>query len=123
MSFGAEAALIEASLSISQFGIAVARPMSAFAFFKSLDDALVVLGELGAFEEAEGLTRHIDYLASKVACPPAVILAGEPFAAERKINPVQQLPFTPPPARLRIIGKPEWRPRLVGRVSLPWRAR
>jgi predicted O-methyltransferase YrrM len=85
MSVGAEAALIEASLSLSQFGIAVARPLSAFAFFKSVDDALVVLRELGAFEEAEGLTRHIEYLASKAACPPAVILGGEPFAAERKI--------------------------------------
>jgi predicted O-methyltransferase YrrM len=85
MSVGAEAALIEASRNLSQFGIAVPWPLSAFGFFKSLAGVPALLRELGAVDEAEGLTRHIGYLASKAACPPAAILGGEPFAAERKI--------------------------------------
>jgi glutathione S-transferase len=70
---------------LAEFGVLPPRSTDLFAYFRSLDSVLIALNESGATEVVEAAITHVDCLADKAGCSPAVILGGGHFAAESQV--------------------------------------
>ena len=78
-------ALAAAWQTLSRFRIEVPQRNNLFVYFKCLDDVLTAVNDAGGIEAAEAAMGHVDYLADKAGCSPAVILGGSHFSAEQQV--------------------------------------
>jgi hypothetical protein len=69
-------ALTSAWQTLSAFHIAVPQRTDLFVYFKSLDEALTALNKSHGIDLVEAAMVHVNYLADKAGCQPAVILGG-----------------------------------------------
>jgi predicted O-methyltransferase YrrM len=80
-----ESALVMAWQTLSGIGVSVPQSGDHFAYFKALDDVLVALTRSGGVAAVEAAMPHVEYLAGKADCIPAVILGGRQFTAHPQV--------------------------------------